>query len=101
MTLDDRFFTFVQNPDADKLKYASTLAEFQIVYRVALHPDNEWYAKGERMATVVGVPAGHVRVVLDGCGKKARIPCWELAVIAIPKLCKEVSDYIIGSKDFR
>ncbi|OBG21472.1 hypothetical protein A5768_02525 [Mycolicibacterium fortuitum] len=101
MALDDRFFIFLQSPEADNLKYASTLAEFQIVYRVALHPANEWYAKGERMATVVGVPVGHVRVVLDGCGRKVRVPCWELAVIAIPKQCQEVTDYIIGSKDFR
>lgn len=101
MALDDKFYTYCQQPDSPELVYATTLVQFQLADRVALHPDNEFYAAGERTAMVVGVPGGWVRIVLDGTGKKARVRCWELAVVARPGRDRELIAAIVASKDFR
>ncbi|MBY0285571.1 MAG: hypothetical protein K2X52_00245 [Mycobacteriaceae bacterium] len=101
MPLDDRFYTTVQDLDGDDVAYSTSLADFQLADRVALRPGTAWHTAGERTGMVVGVPGGYVRIVLDGSGRKVRLRCNDLAVIACPTRCREVTQFIIDSKDFR
>ncbi|PJE00771.1 MAG: hypothetical protein CK429_36175 [Mycobacterium sp.] len=101
MPLDDRFYTPVQDPDSAELTWATSLGQFQLADRVALRPDSQWHSAGERSGMVVGVPGGWVRVVLDKSGRKVKIRCGDLAVVAIPQRCRALTAAIIASKDFR
>jgi len=84
MPIDDRFYTPVQDPDSDEITWATSLGEFQLADRVALRPESQWHNAGERTGMVVGVPGGWVRVLLGTSGRKVKIRCWDLAVVAIP-----------------
>ncbi|EHB48647.1 hypothetical protein MycrhDRAFT_5488 [Mycolicibacterium rhodesiae JS60] len=101
MPLDDTFYTYCQDPQSPTLTYATSLADFQLADRVALHPDNPWHATGARTGMVVGVPGGWVRVVLDATGKKVKIRCWELALVAQPTRGTALTAAIVRCKDFR
>lgn len=101
MPIDDRFYTPVQDPDSDEITWATSLGEFQLADRVALRPESQWHNAGERTGMVVGVPGGWVRVLLGTSGRKVKIRCWDLAVVAIPIRCRAVTMVIIESKDFR
>jgi hypothetical protein len=68
---------------------------------VALRPDSKWHSAGERTGMVVGVLGGWVRVILDKSGRKVKIRCRDLAVVAIPIRCRALTKAIIESKDFR
>lgn len=101
MPLDDRFYTPIQDPASAELTWATSLADFQLADRVALRPESEWHSAGERTGMVVCVPGGWVRVLLDTCGRKVKIRCRDLAVVAVPIRCRAVTMAIIESKDFR
>lgn len=101
MSLDDAFYTYCQDPESADLVYATTLADFQLADRVALHPDNSWHAAGHRTGMVVGVPGGWVRVLLDATTKRVRIRCWELAVVARPRRGRELVKAIVAHPGFR
>ena len=101
MPIDDRYYTPVQDAASAELKWATSLGDFQLADRVALRPELHWHSAGERTGMVVGVPGGWVRVLLDTSGRKVKIRCRDLAVIAIPIRCRAVTKAIIESKDFR
>lgn len=101
MPLDDRFYTAVQDPASTELIWATSLGEFQLADRVALRPGCPWHTAGERTGMVVGVPGGWVRVVLDASGRKVKIRCRDLAVVAVPTRCRALTAAIIASKDFQ
>lgn len=103
MSIDDRYYITVQqyDPRGPEPSWATSLAQFQLADRVALRPESHWHNAGERTGMVVGVPGGWVRVVLDKSGRRAKIRCWDLAVIATPIRCPAVTAVIIEHKDFR
>lgn len=101
MPLDDRFYTPVQDADGPELTWATSLGQFQLADRVALRPGTQWHAAGERTGMVVGVPGGWVRVALDTSGRKVKIRCRDLAVIAIPIRCRAVTAAILACEAFK
>ncbi|MEU0497915.1 hypothetical protein [Mycobacterium sp. NPDC006124] len=101
MPIDDSYYTPVQDPATAELAWATSLGEFQLADRVALRPESHWHSAGERTGMVVGVPGGWVRVRLDTSGRKVKIRCRDLAVIAIPIRCRAVTEAIMESKDFQ